>query len=174
MATKLPTGQNLNATLTAINSIAVNALPAQHYSAHLLPARVLLKGLLLAFVDDFAQKSQLEEDDVPNPTLESFADTILSDFHRQMAGGANAPILHWVNRKTMLGASPTPLRQIAVTHLLTVLQDEAAARYGMMAVFDALGQHVTDGFALAESAAQTSSSSYLRNTGSPARGSLEL
>jgi hypothetical protein len=149
MATKLPTGQNLSATLTAINSVALNVLPAQHYSAHLLPARMLLKGLLLAFIDDRAQKRTLDdEDDAPELTLESFADATLADLHSHMAG-TNAPLLQWLSDKGALGKSPTPLRQIVVTHLLTVLQDQPAARYGIMAVFDALGQHITDSFALA-------------------------
>ncbi|QRM34973.1 hypothetical protein [Microvirga sp. VF16] len=149
MATKLPTGQNLSSTLTAINSIALNVLPAQHYSAHLLPARMLLKGLLLAFIADRAQKPALDDEDAPDPTLESFADATLSDLHSHLAGGTNAPLLQWISGKSALGGSPTPLRQIAVTHLLTVLQDQPAARYGIMAVFDALGQHITDDFALA-------------------------
>ncbi|WP_262030504.1 hypothetical protein [Microvirga sp. Mcv34] len=148
MATKLPKGQTLSATMTAVNSIALNVLPAQHYSAHLLPARMLLKGLLLAFIDDRAREPALDGEDAPDPTLESFADATLADLHSHIAG-ANAPLIQWISDKGALGNSPTPLRQIAVTHLLTVLQDQPAARYGIMAVFDALGQHITDGFALA-------------------------
>jgi hypothetical protein len=150
MATKLPTGQSLSATLTAVNSIALNVLPAQHYMAHLLPARMLFKGLLLAFIDGRAQDPGLDDEDAPAPTLEQFADATLSDLHTHMAGGANVPLLQWVNDKSALGKSPTPLRQIAVTHLLTVLQDQPAARYGIMAVFDALGQHITDRFAIVD------------------------
>ncbi|WP_262266977.1 MULTISPECIES: hypothetical protein [Microvirga] len=148
MATKLPKGQNLNATLTAVNSIALNVLPAQHYAAHLLPARMLLKGLLLAFLDDRAREPALDDEDAPDPTLESFADATLADLHSHMAG-TSTPLLQWLSEKGTLGKSDTPLRRIAATHLLTVLQDQPAARYGVMAVFDALGQHITDGFALA-------------------------
>jgi hypothetical protein len=149
MATKLPTGQTLNAILTGVNSIALNALPTQHYAANLLPARMLLKGLLLTFIDHHIRNPW--DDDPPSPTLEDFADVILFDFHNHMAGGTSAAMLEWISGYGKLGPYPTPLRRIGVTHLLTVLQDEAAARYGMMAVFDALGQHVTDRFAFAGS-----------------------
>jgi hypothetical protein len=109
---------------------------------------MLLKGLLLAFIDNRARELALDNEDAPDPTLESFADATLAELHSHMAG-TNAPLLQWLSDKGALGKSPTPLRQIAVTHLLAVLQDQPAARYGIMAVFDALGQHITEGFALA-------------------------
>ncbi|WP_114944357.1 hypothetical protein [Microvirga calopogonii] len=166
MATKLPTGQTLNATLSAVNSIALNVLPAQHYSSHLLPARMLLKGLLLAFVDERAEQFSSDDHELPVPTLENFADAILSDYHNYMCARDSSPIELWVTGKSAPGPSPSPLRRIAVTHLQTILQDQSAARYGVMAVFDALGQYVTDLFPVAPGQVASSEA--------PAAGSEDL
>ena len=148
MATKLPDGQDFKGTVTAVNSMTLNMINAQHYAPHLLPARMLFKGLLLTFIDEHARNIPADGEKHPEPELETFANALVADFQKYLEKDQPVSLRQWITAKCTKGASRTQLRQLASALVVGVLQDEEAARFGMMAVIDALCPYVTTGFAI--------------------------
>lgn len=148
MATKLPDGRDFKGTIAVVNSLTLNTINAQHYAPHLLPARMIFKGLLLTFIDEQSRKSSQDDEVAPPPDLEAFADALVAEFHGYPDKGATIPLKQWVSAKCTRNTSGTQLRQLASALLVAVLQDEEAARFGMMAVLDALCPYVTNQFGI--------------------------
>lgn len=148
MATKLPDGQDFKGTVTAVNSLTLNVINAQHYASHLLPARMLFKGLLLAFIDEHARNLPADGEKHPEPELESFANVLVADFQRFLEKNQPVSLRQWITARCPQGASRTQLRHLGSALLGGVLQDDEAARFGMMAVVDSLCPYVTNEFGI--------------------------
>ena len=146
MATKLPDGQDFKGTVTAVSSLTLNVINAQHYASNLLPARMLFKGLVLTFIDEHTQNLPADGEKHPEPELESFANVLVADFQKYLEKNQPVSLRQWITTRCTKSPSRTQLRHLANALIAGVLQDDEAARFGMMAVIDSLCPYVTNEF----------------------------